>query len=105
MPNRGAFFAMFYVLRTGLPIGLVVTGAHRHDKTQVAAVFEAIPVLPPLPTAARPQHFCADRGYDYDDVRAMISLWHFRDHIKSRGEERLALAVEGPRFRAGALGL
>ena len=39
----------------GLPIGLVVTGAHLHDKTQVAAVVGAIPVLPPVPTAAVPE--------------------------------------------------
>lgn len=86
----------------GMPIGLVVTGANRHDKTQVAAVYETMPVLPPLPTPAQPQHFCGDRGYDYDDVRAMISLWQMYDHIKSRGEERagVGLAVEAPRFRA-----
>jgi putative transposase len=84
----------------GLPIGLVVTGANRHDKTQVQAVFESMPVLPPAPSPEAPQHFCADKGYDYADVRAMISLWRLEDHIKSRGEERLALAVEIPGFRA-----
>ena len=35
----------------GLPIGLIVTGANRHDKTQVEAVFESMPLLPPLPSA------------------------------------------------------
>ncbi|GIV60169.1 MAG: IS5 family transposase ISMac11 [Rhodothermaceae bacterium] len=88
----------------GIPIGLVVTGANRHDKTQVEAVFEAMPVMPPLPTREQPQHFCADRGYDYDDVRAMIGLWQMHDHIMSRGEERAAsarqLSVEAPHFRA-----
>jgi putative transposase len=56
----------------GMPIGLVVTGANRHDKTQVEAVFESMPLLLPLPTDEHPQHFCADKGYDYPDVRSLI---------------------------------
>ena len=35
----------------GMPIGLVVTGANRHDKTQVEAVFESMPLSPPPPSA------------------------------------------------------
>jgi len=34
----------------GITIGLVVTGANRHDKTQGEAVFESMPLLPPRPT-------------------------------------------------------
>ena len=86
----------------GMPVGVVVTGANRHDKTQVEAVFEHMPILPPHPSPEQPQHFCADKGYDYDDVRSMISLWQMTDHIKSRGEERAAsrLAVAAPGYRA-----
>ena len=83
----------------GLPIGLVVTGANRHDKTQVETVLESMPVPPPLPSADAEQHFCADKGYDYDDVRSVISFWGYHDHIKSRGEEQQALKVPGYRAR------
>ena len=83
----------------GLPIGLVVTGANRHDKTQVEAVLESMPVPPPLPSADAQQHFCADKGYDYDDVRSVISFWGYTAHIKSRGEEKQALKVPGYRAR------
>lgn len=83
----------------GLPIGLVVTGANRHDKTQVAAVFESMPLVPPLPSLGQPQHFCADKGYDYDDIRTLIGARGLRDHVKSRGEERQALALPGYRAR------
>ena len=83
----------------GLPIGLVVTGANRHDKTQVASVFESRPVLPPMPSQEQPQHFCADKGYDFHDIRSLLGLWQMSDHIKSRGEERVALAVPGYRAR------
>lgn len=84
---------------SGLPIGLVVTGANRHDKTQVEAVFESRPVLPPMPSQEQPQHFCADKGYDARDIRSLLGLWQMSDHIKTRGEERVALAVPGYRAR------
>lgn len=84
----------------GLPLGIVVTGANRHDKTQVEAVFDSMPILPPLPNPEQVQHFCADKGYDYDDIRSLIGLWQLTDHIKGRGEERVALAVEAPGYRA-----
>lgn len=84
---------------SGLPIGLVVTGANRHDKTQVEAVLESMPVPPPVSTETDPQHFCADKAYDYDDVRSVLSFWGYTAHIKSRGEEAQALKVPGYRAR------
>ena len=83
----------------GIPIGLVVTGANRHDKTQVEAVFENMPLLPPLPTEEQPQHFCGDKGYDYPDVRSLIGFMQMIDHIKSRGEEKTDLRLPGYRAR------
>ena len=46
---------------------------------------------------AAPQHFCADKGYDYRDVRSVIGLMQMIDHIKSRGEERKAITLPGYR--------
>lgn len=83
----------------GLPTSVVVTGANRHDKTQVENVFESMPLLPPCPTPEAPQHFCADKGYDYDDVRSFIGYRRMHDHIKSRGQERTALQMPGYRAR------
>jgi putative transposase len=83
----------------GMPIGLMVTGANRHDKTQVEAVFESMPLLPPIASAEQPQHFCADKGYDYRDVRSTVGFMQMIDHIKSRGEERSALRLPGYRAR------
>ena len=83
----------------GLPISLVVTGANVHDKRQVEAVLEEMLLPPPCPTQEHPQHFCADRGYDYRDVRSTIALCHYEDHIKSRGEEKAALKEPGYRAR------
>lgn len=83
----------------GLPIGLVVTGANRNDMTQVEAVFESMPILPPEPSRDAPQHFCADKGYDFESVRTIIGLRGLIDHIKSRGEETLAVKLPGYRAR------
>lgn len=83
----------------GLPIGLVVTGANVHDKTKVEAVLESMPLMPPLPSEEDPQHFCADKGYDYNDIRLLIERYGYTEHIKSRGEEQEALRVPGYRAR------
>ena len=83
----------------GLPIGLVVTGANTHDVTQVAAVLDTMPFLPPLPTEEHPQHFCADKGYDSKVVRSVIGLLGYEDHIKSRWQEKQAQQTPGYRAR------
>jgi putative transposase len=84
---------------SGLPISIVVTGANRHDKTQVDTVLCEMPLLPPLPTPEDPQHFCGDKGYDYDDVRHEVHSWGYTDHIKHRGEEAWEQAYV-PGYRA-----
>ncbi len=83
----------------GLPIGLTVTGANVHDKTQVETVLESMPLLPPYPDEENPQHYCADKGYDYQDVRWVIRYYGYEDHIKSRGEEVQDLKLPGYRAR------
>jgi len=84
---------------SGLPISVVVTGANRHDKTQVEAVLEAMPIVPPLPTQEDPQHFCGDKGYDYPDVRSLVCAEGYIEHIRPRGEEAWEL-THIPRYRA-----
>lgn len=82
----------------GLPIGLLVTGANVHDKTQVEPLLAQMPLLPPWPEETDEQHFCADKGYDYSDVRGLISRLGYENHIRSRGEE--ASLVKMPGYRA-----
>ena len=53
----------------GVPVGLAVAGANRHDMKLVRATVEAIPVERPAPTPEQPQGLCLDKGYDYDEVR------------------------------------
>ncbi len=46
----------------GVPVGLTVEGANRHDKKWVEATLESIPVERPGPTAEEPQGMCLDKG-------------------------------------------
>lgn len=37
---------------------------------------------------------CLDKGYDYDEVRALLQEFGFTAHIRSRGEEAEAIKNE-----------
>src|SRR5438270_10979250 len=70
--KRGAKRSLL-VEANGIPVGLAVDGANRHDMKLVRQTFESIPegAGRPRPTAAAPQGLCLDKGYDYDEVRAL----------------------------------
>lgn len=68
----------------GAPLAVVVSGAQAHDKTCAIEVLEAL-VVPRPQTVYRVHHFCADKGYDYDDIRQAVSERHYRVHIAQRG--------------------
>jgi len=78
----------------GVPIGLTVAGANRHDMKLVRATLESIVVERPQPTAEQMQNLSLDKGYDYDEVRAILTEFGFTAHIRSRGEEAKAIAQE-----------
>ncbi len=85
---------------SGVPIGLAIEGANRHDMKLVRETIENIVVERPEATEADPQGMCLDKGYDYDDVRATLKEFGFTAHIRSRGEEAKALKKEaGERAR------
>jgi putative transposase len=75
----------------GVPVGLAVEGANRNDFKLVRETIESIPVERPEPIADKPQGMCLDKGYDYDEVRALLTEFGFTAHIRARGEEAKAL--------------
>jgi len=84
----------------GLPIGLVIEGANRHDMKLVESTIESITIQRPEPTNQEPQGMCLDKGYDYDEVRNLLKAFHFTAHIRCRGEEAQAIKkVAGFRAR------
>jgi putative transposase len=85
----------------GIPVGLAVAGANRNDMKLTRATLESIPAdaARPEPTAGSPQGLCLDKGYDYDEVRALVEEFGFTAHIRCRGEEAQELKREAG-FRA-----
>ena len=53
----------------------------------VRETIENIVVDRPEPTEEQPQGMCMDKGYDYDEVRAIVEEFAFTAHIHERGEE------------------
>ena len=67
----------------GAPLALHVTAANQHDKWSADDLIIAIVVERPDATEVE-QHFCADKGYDYDDVHAVVEQAEYIPHIKHR---------------------
>ena len=78
----------------GVPIGLAVEGANRHDFKMVEETITSIPVERPVPTLEQPQGMCLDKGYDDDEVRELLAQFGFTAHIRARGEEAQAIKRE-----------
>ena len=71
----------------GIPIGIAIEGANRHDMKLVRATLESIPVERPVPSEVEKQNMCLDKGYDYTEVREILAEFGFTAHIRARGEE------------------
>ena len=76
---------------SGIPLGVAVDGANRNDMKLVRQTLESIPIERPEPQSDKPQGMCLDKGYDFDEVRAILQEFGFTAHIRSRGEEAQAL--------------
>lgn len=64
-----------------------MTGANRHDVSQLEAVLSAIIVKRPAPPQRRHKHLCADAGYTDTLARETIQAHGYIPHIKGRGQE------------------
>ena len=71
----------------GVPLSLVVTGANRHDVSQLEAVLDAIVVKRPQPPKRRSKHLYADAGYAGAPALAIIAKHGYIPHVKGRGQE------------------
>ena len=74
----------------GVPVALSVAGANRNDFKLLEATLQSFARKKPRPTKARPQHMLLDKGYDFDEVRAILQAHGLIAHIRSRGEEAAA---------------
>lgn len=76
----------------GVPLSLVVTGANRHDVTQLATLLDARVVGPePDEDGQVPQeNLCADAGYSGEPARQTIEDRGYVPHVQSRTDEKVA---------------
>ena len=71
----------------GVPLSLVVTGANRHDVSQLEVVLDAIVVQRANPPHRRHKHLCADAGYTGAPALKVIEEHGYIPHVKGRGQE------------------
>ena len=84
----------------GVPLSRIVTGANRHDVSQLAAVLDAIMVKRPGPLQRRSKHLCADAGYTGTPALRTIEQHGYIPHVKGRGQEAKERREQsGPRAR------
>ncbi len=74
----------------GVPLSLVVTGANKHDVTQLDAVLQAIMVKRKTPSTRRSKHLCADAGYRGWRALQIIESHGYIPHVVSRPQEAAA---------------
>ena len=68
----------------GVPLSLVVTGANRHDGSQLEAVLDSIVIERP-DIFEYPQHLCLDNGYTGEPALEIVVLRGCIPHNKKQG--------------------
>ena len=89
---------MLLVDGRGVPLSLIVTGANRHDVTQLGTTLDAVVVPRPPVTPRAPQHLCADAGFVGVPALNEMFVRDYTPHVRPRGEERTERA-HGKRAR------
>ena len=78
----------------GVPLSIVVTGANRHDVSQLELVLDEIIIERPDTV----QNLCADKGYTGEPAQKAIKDRNYIPHVKQRGEE-IQEKKDNPQFR------
>jgi putative transposase len=68
----------------GVPLSIVVSGANRHDVSQLELVLDEIIIDRPK---GIDEHLCADKGYSGEPALKAMTERHYIPHVKQRGEE------------------
>lgn len=75
----------------GIPLGIAIDGANRHDMKLFLKTLLSIPVSRPLPNAESPQNIVLDKGYDYDAIYQQAVAFGLIPHIHHLGDPNKAL--------------
>ena len=93
--DRGKLGSKRHILvdARGAPLAIVVSGANAHDKTCALEVLDAVSVPRPK-RKYRVHHLCADKGYDFEDIRQAVSEREYHVHIPRKGVKVEEVPVE-----------
>ncbi len=83
----------------GIPLSLVVSGAHRHDVALLELTLDHLVIERPSGKNGPLQHLCGDKGYAGQPARESIRGRHYIPHVRQRGEEVRA-KKKNPRYRS-----
>jgi putative transposase len=64
----------------GVPLGVVVSGANKHDMKLTKTTLQNVVIDKPEPTIKSKQHICLDRGYDYPEVYELLQDWLYNSY-------------------------
>lgn len=78
----------------GVPLGIAVDGANRHDTRLARDTIVSIPIKRPKPTTQRQHGMLLDKGYSGETVRDILKEFGYTAHIRARGEEAQAIKRE-----------
>ena len=83
--DRGKLGSKIHILvdENGIVLALEISGANQHDKWSADDLIANLLVERPDPQEVE-QHFCADKGYDFDDVHEAVEQAGYVKHIKHR---------------------
>ena len=80
----------------GIPIGITIDGANRHDMKMTRSTLQSKVVCRPLlsqPSSlssltanTQQHHICLEKGYDYPEVYELLEKYGYIIHICRRGE-------------------
>ncbi len=89
--DRGKPGSKHHVLTdaNGIPLSDTLTGANRHDVTQLIPLVDGIPPIAGKPghPVNRPAELYADRGYDSEPHREQLRQRGIEPHLARRNEE------------------
>lgn len=83
----------------GVPLAMVIAGANRHDMKLTQATLEAQRMVPCDIEGEELRNLCLDKGYDYQEVREIVTAWGYVGHIPPR-DERDRIIHDIPNYRA-----
>lgn len=79
----------------GIPLGVVLSGANRHDSKMLEAVLDAVVIPLPELEKGEERHLCLDRGYDTPACRLITQAHHLTAHIPPKASAQTPLPPPG----------